>query len=136
MNEDTIKPMIMVLTLIFWCRRSSDVVLVVDSNYTSVSLYEIKVVIKHVILDESLRLYGQAFKRAWWMPWQPEAMKDVVGHERPRGAVKQALIRGCPNGETHLIYQVSLTEYIGKGSERGELKHLSTRRKRNQLRFP
>ena len=47
-----------------------------------------KVVTKHVILDESLRLYGQAFKRAWWMPWQLEAMKDVLGHERPRGAAK------------------------------------------------
>ena len=90
----------------------------------------------HMTLGESLRLYGQAFKRMWWMPWQPEAMKDAVGSEMPRGAVKQALIRGCPNGETHLIYQVSLTEFIGKGSERGELKHLSTRRKRNQLRFP
>ena len=27
-------------------------------------------------------------------------MKDVVGCDKPRGAVKQALIRGCPNGET------------------------------------
>ena len=97
-----------------------------------------KVCTKKVVvmtLNESLRLYGQAFKRAWWMPWQPEAMKDVVGYEKPRGAVKQALIRGCPNGETHLTCQVSLTESIGKGGERGELKHLSTRRKRNQLRF-
>ena len=100
MNEDTIKTIVIVLTLIFWCRLFGGVVLIVNSNYTSVSLYEIKVVIKHVILDESLRLYGQAFKRAWWMPWQLEAMKDVVGHERPRGAAKQALIRGCPNGET------------------------------------
>ncbi len=30
---------------------------------------------------ESLRLYGQVNKRTWWMPWQPEAMKDVVGNE-------------------------------------------------------
>jgi hypothetical protein len=29
-------------------------------------------------------------------------MKDVVACEKPRGAGKQALIRGCPNGETHL----------------------------------
>jgi hypothetical protein len=65
---------------------------------------------KHVILDESLRLYGQAFKRAWWMPWQPEAMKDAVGSEMPRGAVKQALIRGYPNGETHPTCRVSYTE--------------------------
>ena len=70
------------------------------------------------------------------MPWQPEAMKDAVGSEIPRGAVKQALIRGCPNGETHPIYRVLCTEYIGAQSERRELKHLSTCRKRNQLRFP
>ena len=85
---------------------------------------------------KSLRLYGQAIKRTWWMPWQPEAMKDVVGSEMLRGAVKQALIRRCPNGETRPTCGSSLTEYIGQGSERGELKHLSTRRKRNQLRFP
>ena len=70
------------------------------------------------------------------MPWQLEAMKDVVGYEKLRGAVKQALIRRCPNGETHPACWVSLTEYIGKGGKRGELKHLSTRRKRNQPRFP
>jgi hypothetical protein len=85
---------------------------------------------------ESLRLYGQVNKRTWWMPWQPEAMKDAVGSEMPRGAVKQALIRGCPNGETHSIYRVSCIEYIDVRGKRGELKHLSTRRKRNQLRFP
>jgi hypothetical protein len=31
--------------------------------------------------DESLGLYGQVNKRTRWMPWQPEAMKDVVGNE-------------------------------------------------------
>ena len=62
---------------------------------------------------KSLRLYGQATKRTWWMPWQPEAMKDVVGNEMLRGAVKQALIRRCPNGETRPIYGSSHAEYIG-----------------------
>ena len=62
---------------------------------------------------ESLRLYGQVNKRTWWMPWQPEATKDVVDCEKRRGAVKQALIRRCPNGETHSVYRVSLTEFIG-----------------------
>ena len=38
---------------------------------------------------------------------------------------------GNPNELAHL----SFTEYIGERSERGELKHLSTRRKRNQPRF-
>ena len=32
------------------------------------------------------------------------------------------------------ISQLLCTEYIGVQSKRGELKHLSTRRKRNQLR--
>ena len=35
------------------------------------------------------------------MPWQQEAMKDVVDCDKSRGAVKQALIREFPNGETH-----------------------------------
>lgn len=43
---------------------------------------------------------GQVFKGARWMPWHQEPMKDVGGHDRPRGVVNQALIRGCPNGET------------------------------------
>ena len=30
----------------------------------------------------------------------------------------------------------SCTEYIGAGSERGEVKHLSTPRKRNQIEIP
>ena len=36
------------------------------------------------------------------MPWNFEPMKDVVACEMPRGAGKQALIRGYPNGETRL----------------------------------
>ena len=39
-------------------------------------------------------------KGNWRMPWCQEAMKDVVGCDKPRGAAKQALIRGFPNGET------------------------------------
>ena len=70
------------------------------------------------------------------MPWQLEAMKDVVGYEKLRGAVKQALIRRCPNGETHPACRVSVSEFIGYRGKRGELKHLSNRRKRNQPRFP
>ena len=37
----------------------------------------------------------------WWMPWRLQAMKDVVACEKLRGAGKRALIRRCPNGETH-----------------------------------
>jgi hypothetical protein len=50
-----------------------------------------------------LGLYGQVNKRIRWMPRQSEAMKDVVACEKPRGACKLALIRGCPNGETRRV---------------------------------
>ena len=43
---------------------------------------------------------GQATKGTWWMSWRDEAMKDAVGCDKPRGAVKRALILGSPNGET------------------------------------
>ena len=50
-----------------------------------------------------LGLYDQANKRAWWMPWRQKAMKDVVVCDKPRGADKQASIRGFPNGETRPV---------------------------------
>ena len=46
-------------------------------------------------------LYDQVTKRTRWMPWRQKAMKDVEVCEKPRGADKQASIRGYPNGETH-----------------------------------
>ena len=70
------------------------------------------------------------------MPWQLEAKKDVGACEKVRGVGKQALILTFLNGETHSTCRVSCTEYIGVRGERGELKHLSTLRKRNQPRFP
>jgi len=39
-------------------------------------------------------------KRIRWMPWQSEAMKDVVACEKLRGVGKQTLIRRCLNGGT------------------------------------
>ena len=56
--------------------------------------------------SERLRLYGQANKRMRWMPRRQEAMKDVVVCDKPRGADKQALIRGFPNGETHCVSSI------------------------------
>ena len=53
-------------------------------------------------LEDFFGLYGQVTKRTRWMPWQSEAMKDVVICEKSWGADKQALIQECPNGETHL----------------------------------
>jgi hypothetical protein len=71
------------------------------------------------------------------MPWYQEAMKEAAGCHKLRGAVKQAMIRRFPNGETRLGKpKTSLSEYIGQGSERSELKHLSKIRKRKRSDFP
>ena len=48
-----------------------------------------------------LGLAGQVTKRMRWMPWRPQATKDVAACEKLRGAGKQALIRRSLNGETH-----------------------------------
>ena len=48
------------------------------------------------------------------MPWCRKAMKDVASCVKLRGAAKQALIRGFPNGETYLDkLGISSSEYIG-----------------------
>ena len=64
------------------------------------------------IVKNYFGLYGQVTKRARWMPWQSEAMKDVVICEKVRGVDKQTVIRTCPNGETHSTCRVSHSEYI------------------------
>ena len=67
------------------------------------------------------------------MPRQLEAMKDVVICDKSRGVDNMRYILESPNGATrHLVS--SAGEYIASRSERGELKHLSTLRKRNQPR--
>ena len=81
-------------------------------------------------------LYGQATKRIRWMPWHLEAMKDVGACDKLGGAGKQALYPEISEwGNPPSVSWVSCTEYIGVGGEPGELKHLSTRRNRNQTRF-
>ncbi len=50
---------------------------------------------------DPLGLYGQAMKRIRWMPWQPEAMKDVEACDKARRGGKRPATRAFPNGETH-----------------------------------
>ena len=64
------------------------------------------------LLPDTFGLYGQVIKRARWMPWQSEAMKDVVTCDKVRGAGKQAVILTFLNGETQSIYRLSHSEYI------------------------
>ena len=50
------------------------------------------------------------------------------------GRSKYPLIHGSLNGETHMDrLHVSISESIGYGGEPGELKHLSSRRKRKKI---
>jgi hypothetical protein len=62
-----------------------------------------------------------------------DVMKEVAGCHKLREAVKQAVIRRFPNGETRPGKpRTSSSEYIGRGDERSELKHLSRTRKRKR----
>jgi len=52
------------------------------------------------------------------------------------GRGRYPVIRGCLNGETHTgSPRVSARQHITRGGEPGELKHLSSRRKRKKHRF-
>ena len=76
------------------------------------------------------RLLKKVIKSKRRMPWLSEAMKDVTSCEKLRGGANIRYIRRYPNGAT---FQVEDLESRCKpGSEPGELKHLSTRRKRKQ----
>ena len=77
----------------------------------------------------------QAIKSVWWMTWRQEAMKDVGTCDKPRGVGNQTVILGFLNGATQRLRPLSMPECIGYGSERRELKHLSTYRKRKKPRF-
>ena len=50
---------------------------------------------------DCLGLYGQVTKCIRWMPWQSEAMKDVVACDKSRLGGKQPVTRLFLNGETH-----------------------------------
>ena len=64
-----------------------------------------------------------------------EERRDKLRKAAGRG--KYPKIRRCLNGETHMRGpHVSVRESITHGGEPGELKHLSSRRKRKKHRFP
>jgi hypothetical protein len=85
----------------------------------------------------------QATNGAGWMSRHQVAMKDVEDCDKPGGAVKQAQIPGSPNGITRLCASggirsrtSALVRNLSCEGERGEVKHLSTLRKRKQPRLP
>ena len=68
------------------------------------------------------------------------ALRADEGRDKLRkasGRSKYPSIRRFPNGETHQSGPlISIRQSITYGGEPGELKHLSTRRKRKKHRFP
>jgi hypothetical protein len=62
------------------------------------------------------------------MPWLSEAMKDVTSCDKLWGGANDRYIHRFPNGATQLV-EDQLPSNRGKP---GELKHLSSRRKRKQ----
>ena len=62
------------------------------------------------------------------MPRLSEAKKDVISCDKSRGIGTYELIREFPNGATQHVEDM----LCRKTGEPGELKHLSTRRKRKQ----
>jgi hypothetical protein len=68
-------------------------------------------------------------KGVWGMPWLSEAKKDVISCDKLRGGANSHYIRRFPNGAT----QCTEGTLPSNRSKPGELKHLSTRRKRKQF---
>ena len=79
-------------------------------RHLRVSIYRSRFIRSLVNLEELFREVltidsyscSQVSKSKRWMPWHLEPKKDVAICDKPRGADKRALIRGCPNGETPL----------------------------------
>lgn len=68
------------------------------------------------------------------MPWHREPMKDVGGCDMPRELSTERGSEDFRMGKPSTSDVVlPASEYIGCGRERGEVKHLSTRRRRKQL---
>ena len=77
----------------------------------------------------------QKERRADALALRADERRDKL--RKASGRSKYPLIRRFLNGETHLSRpQVSIRQSITYGREPGELKHLSTRRRRKKTRFP
>ncbi len=81
-----------------------------------------------------MTFYGQATKSRRRMPRHWKAMKDAESCDKSRGAANKLWSGNFRMGKPSRSYVLLLySEYIAIWGERGELKHLSTRRKRNQI---
>ena len=89
------------------------------------------------------RRYTLVSAQLWSSEEEHRADALAPGAEEGRDKLRKAagrstypLIRGCPNGETRLRGpQACIRKSIAYAGEPGELKHLSTQRKRKKHRF-
>ena len=64
-------------------------------------------------------------------------MKDAASCDKPRGAASRRRSGDFRMGKPDAGQAASsVAEFMGHGSQRGEVNHLSTLRKRKQSRFP
>lgn len=82
----------------------------------------------------SLQVKGevQTRKGLWWIPRHPETRKGVVSDEMLRGVENK---RRSGDSRIGQPFELLLNPRAGK-RQPGELKHLSSQRKRKQKRFP
>ena len=82
------------------------------------------------------KVWENLIKCIWWMPWHKKTMKDVAACDKLRWGGKQPLTRRFPNGETYPDEVGMPAGWIYRPVRRwpGELKHLSSRRKRKNKR--
>ena len=87
------------------------------------------VVYEHTVDRELIKRqkYNKLNKGVWGMPRLSEAKKDVISCEKLRGGAHTHRSAGVRMGQPSM-----LKACYPKGGEPGELKHLSTRRKRKQ----
>ena len=74
----------------------------------------------------------QTRKGLWWIPRHPETKKGVVNDEMLRGVENKHRSEDSRIGQP---FELLLNSRAGK-RQPGELKHLSSQRKRKQKRFP
>lgn len=82
----------------------------------------------------SLKVKGevQTKKGLWWIPRHPETRKGVASDEMLRGVENKHRSGDSRIGQP---FELLLNPWAGK-RQPGELKHLSSQRKRKQKRFP
>ncbi len=81
------------------------------------------------INEHERNVVKKVIKGARWMPWLSEAKKDVISCDKLRGGANN-----LRSADFRMGQPVTLKTYHSEQSESkpGELKHLSTRRKRKQ----